>query len=69
MALQRYNCLQDRDRLVCYCNRRCLMAEWQLDWHHADKWFQLLGSAERKYRAAGLLAPSQSRHVIRCRIR
>ena len=52
MTSRRYSCLQCRDRVVRYCNRRYLRAEWRLDWHHADKWFQLLGHAERKYRAA-----------------
>jgi hypothetical protein len=49
MTYPRDSRLQCRDRLVRYCNRRYLAAEWRLDWHHADKWFQLLGHAERKY--------------------
>jgi hypothetical protein len=54
MTSERYSWLQRRDLVVRYCNRRYLSAEWRLDWHHADKWFQLLGAAKRKYNAASL---------------
>jgi len=59
MTSQRYSWLQRRDLVVRYCNRRYLSAEWRLDWHHADKWFQLLGAAKRKYHVASLSSGSR----------
>jgi hypothetical protein len=58
MTSQRYSWLRRCDRVVRYCNRRYLSAEWRLDWHHADEWFQLLGAAKRKYYAASLSSGS-----------